>query len=451
MPFVLDRLDRLAIRAGKSNWGLRQPRTLVLAFVALHSIFLLALLPSMLAGRTMGDLPLYRIWAELGLNHGVWQGISVEWVYPIGALLPITLAALGGPLLYGLLWFLMTVTLNGVAISALTSNLRRRAGYQAAWAWLLFSFLLSPVGLLRLEGLTAPLVITGLVFLASRPVLAGALLSVATWIKVWPAAVLLAVVAASRRRITVFVTGTIVTVIVAAMVWILGGLKFISGFVAMQSDRALQLEAPVTTPWVWLAAIGHQHTTIYENFVISTREVTGPGTSVVASLMTPLMLVGVLGVLVLILLALRRTTDAPGLLLLGALALVATFVVFNKVGSPQYMLWIAPIVTVGVAHDWRQWRTPAYLMAIIALLTTLVFPLFYLPLIRGDAAAVALLTGRNALLIVLFLWTVRVLWNMARAPLGVQARRRVRISQMLNVVRRRPSARVVLRSGGARR
>jgi len=108
------------------------------------------------------------------------------------------------------------------------------------------------------------------------------------------------------------------------------------------------------------------------------------------------------------------------------------------------MLWIAPIVTVGVAHDWRQWRISAYFMTIIALLTTCVFPLCYLPLIRGDAAAVALLTGRNALLIVLFLWRVRVLWNMTRARLGVQARRRVRVSQMLNVVTRRPSARVVL-------
>ena len=422
MHFVVDRLDRILIHAVRPEGQLRQPRTLVAGFIALHTVFFLALLPIIVTGRVLGDLPLYRTWAELGLNHGVWQGITVEWVYPVGALLPVTLAALGGPLLYQLMWFLMTATLNGVAVAALTSNLRRRDGYQAAWIWLLFSFILSPVGLLRLEGLTAPLVIAGLVLLASRPVLAGVLLSMATWIKVWPAAVLLAVVAVSRRRITIILTGAVITGVTAATVWALGGLKFLTGFVSMQSDRALQLEAPVTTPWVWLAALGNQHTTIYENLVISTREVSGPGTRFMASIMTPLMFAAVLCIFVLILLALRRTTDASGLLLLGALALVAAFVVFNKVGSPQYMLWIAPIVAVGVAHNWWLWRIPAYLMTAIALLTTLVFPVFYMPLLDGDPVAVALLSGRNALLVVLFGWSVWLLWGMARGRLPVRER-----------------------------
>jgi len=387
--------------------------------MALHSIFLFALLPTILTGRVLGDLPLYRIWAELGLNHNVWQGLNVEWVYPIGALLPIALAGLAGPLLYQLLWFLMTAILNGVAVIALTTGGRRRSGYKAAWIWLLMSFILSPVGLLRLEGLTAPLVIAGLVFVATRPVLAGVLLSAATWIKVWPAAVMLAVVAVSRRRLPVVLAGVALTAAVAVGVWLLGGLKFLSGFVTMQSDRALQLEAPITTPWVWLAAIGHQRTAIYENLAISTREVSGPGTSTVAAIMTPVMFAAILAVFVLMILALRRTTDASGLLLMGALALVSAFVVFNKVGSPQYMLWIAPIVAVGVAHDWWQWRIPAYLMLGIAILTTMVFPIFYLPLIDGDPFAVLLLTLRNVLLVVLFGWSTRVLWGFARGRVAV--------------------------------
>ncbi|MDH6236195.1 glycosyltransferase family 87 protein [Cryobacterium sp. CG_9.6] len=423
MHSVVEQFDRrvLDVLTPERRQRLQQPRTLVLGFLALHSIFLFALLPTILTGRVLGDLPLYRIWAELGLNHEVWQGLTVEWVYPIGALVPITLAGLAGPLLYQLLWFLMTVVLNGVAVAALTSNLRRPGGYPAAWVWLVFSFILSPVGLLRLEGLTAPLVIAGLVFLATRPVLAGVLLSAATWIKVWPAAVVLAVVAVSRRRLTIILTGAAVTAVLAASVTLLGGAQFLTGFVTMQSDRALQLEAPVTTPWVWLAAIGHQHTTIYENLDISTREVTGPGTAFVAQIMTPLMFLVILGIFVLLLLALRHTKDSSGLLLMGALALVGAFVVFNKVGSPQYMLWVAPIVAVGVAQDLRLWRIPAYLMAVIAVLTTLVFPVFYLPLIAGDPFAVSLLTGRNALLAVLFAWSVRMLWRMAcgRVPVRV--------------------------------
>jgi hypothetical protein len=434
MRFVLDQLDRVVIGAltPERRRRLQQPRSLLIGFLTLHWIFFFALLTTILSGRVLGDLPLYRIWAELGLNHHVWQGISVEWVYPIGALLPITLAGLAGPLLYQLLWFLMTALLNGLAVVALTSGGRRRSGYKAAWVWLLLSFILSPVGLLRLEGLTAPLVIAGLVFLATRPALAGVLLSVATWIKVWPAAVLLAVVAVSRRRITVVLAGAVVTAAVTAFVWLMGGLKFLTGFVTMQSDRALQLEAPVTTPWVWLAAVGNQRTVIYQNLAISTREVSGPGTAVVAAIMTPVMFAALLGILVLLVLALRRTRDASALLLIGALALVSAFVVFNKVGSPQYMLWIAPIVAVGVAQDWWRWRVPAYLTVAIALLTTLVFPIFYVPLIDGDPFAVLLLTGRNLLLLVLFGWSVRVLWGLARGAEAVRVpERQLRLQREL--------------------
>ncbi|MGY4858628.1 glycosyltransferase 87 family protein [Cryobacterium sp. AP23] len=412
-----------ALTPARREW-LRSPRTLLLGFLGLHLLFLFALLPTILTGRVLGDLPLYRVWAEQALLNHVWQGVDVQWVYPIGAIVPIVLADVAGPLLYQLLWFLMTAGLNVAAVGILTDWGRARAGYPAAWFWLLVSLLLSPVGLLRLEGLSAPIVILGLVLLARRPVVAAALLSVATWIKVWPAAVLLAVVVASRRRVSVLVTGAVITAGITVMLWAAGGLRNLTGFVTMQSDRALQLEAPVTTPWVWLAAMGQHGTTIYQNQAIATREVSGPGAGVVAAAMTPLMFLAVAGIFVVMLVALRRSRDQAQLMLLGALALVTVFVVFNKVGSPQYMLWIAPVVTVGIAHDWAHWRVAAYLTVGIGLLTTLVFPVFYLPLVHGDPGAVLLLTLRNGLLVVLLGWSVAGLWRMARrgarasAPLG---------------------------------
>jgi len=419
--------DRLSthLTPARRVW-LRRPRTLLLGFIGLHVLFLFALLPTILTGRVLGDLPLYRVWAEQALANGVWQGIDVEWVYPVGALLPIVLADVAGPLLYQLLWFLMTAGLNAAAIGILTDWGRDRTGYKAAWFWLAFSLVLSPVGLLRLEGLSAPLVIMGLVLLARRPVIAAALLTLATWIKVWPAAVLLAIVAAGRRRWSVIVTGAAITAGITVAVWAAGGLHFLTGFITMQSDRALQLEAPVTTPWVWLAAMGVRGSTIYQNYDIATREVSGPGAGVVAAAMTPLMFLAIAGIFVLMLIALRRSRDQAELVLLGALALVTTFVVFNKVGSPQYMLWIAPVVAVGIAHDWERWRVPAYLTLVIGGLTTLIFPIFYLPLVHGDAGAVLLLTLRNGLLVVLLGWSVAALWKTARlrAPVTVALRDR---------------------------
>lgn len=405
---------------------LRRPRTLLLGFLGLHVLFLFALLPTILTGRVLGDLPLYRVWAEQALVHNVWQGIDVEWVYPIGAILPILLADVAGPLLYQLLWFLMTLALGVAAVGVLTDWGRDRAGYKAAWFWLVFSLLLSPVGLLRLEGLSAPLVIMGLVLLARRPVIAAALLTLATWIKVWPAAVILAIVVAGRRRLGIILTGAVITGGIAVAVWVAGGLRFLTGFITEQTDRALQLEAPVTTPWVWLAALGHRGTTVYQNHDIATREVSGPGAGVAAAAMTPLMFLAVAGIVVLLLVAVRRTGSSAQLVLLGALALVSVFVVLNKVGSPQYLLWIAPVVAVGIVHDWARWRVPAYLTLAIGGLTTLVFPIFYLPLVHGDAGAVLLLTLRNGLLVVLLGWSVAALWGTARLrrPASVALRRR---------------------------
>ena len=92
--------------------------------------------------------------------------------------------------------------------------------------------------------------------------------------------------------------------------------------------------------------------------------------------------------------------------------------VFNKVGSPQYMLWLAPIVVGGLANGWRTWRLPATLMAIIAVATTVVFPLFYMPLIAGDPAAATVLGIRNLLLVVLLGWAV---WEIVRVAVTAPA------------------------------
>ncbi|WP_104191708.1 glycosyltransferase 87 family protein [Cryobacterium sp. Y82] len=417
MSTIFDRVDaRLARTLTPSRrLTLQRPRTLALGFLGLHAVFLFALLPTILTGGVLGDLPLYRTWAELGLEYGVWQGIDTEWVYPIGAMLPIAFAGIAGPLLYQLLWFLITTTLNAVAVGALTDWGRRRSGFKSAWYWLFASFLLSPVGLLRLEGLTAPLVIVALVLLARRPVVAAVVLTLATWIKVWPAAVFLAVVTVSPRRRTVVLTGAAVSAGVAAFVWLVGGLQFLTGFVTEQSDRALQLEAPITTVWVWLATLGQPSTVIYENFAIATREVSGPGTNLVASLMTPVMFGAIAAIFVLMLIAQHRRAAAAQLLLLGALALVGAFIVFNKVGSPQYMLWLVPVVAVGVGRSWAEWRVPAVLTLAISGLTTLIFPIFYLPLIDGDPFSLLLLTARNALLVVLLGWAITALARMAWA------------------------------------
>ncbi|SKA88837.1 Protein of unknown function [Agreia bicolorata] len=423
--------DRFVRPAIPESEVFEKPRTLVWGFVGLHIVYFLGLLPNILAGTVEGDLPLYRRWAVAAETFGQWPGIHFEWVYPIGAILPISISNIAGPQFYQLLWFVLIAALNAASIVALSNRGRSRRGILASWWWLGILTLLSPVALLRLEGITAPLVIIALVMIARRPIVASALLALATWIKVWPAAIFLAILGAFPRRRIAIATGAVFSVGVAVIVWAMGGLQYLLGFAQMQTSRGLQLEAPVTTPWLWLAIFDRPGSHIVNNTAIATREVVGPYDHIAVALMTPAMALAVVGVLALVVWAKHRGADTQKLLLVASLALATTIVVFNKVGSPQYMLWLAPIIAVGITQGWRAWRVPALLMVAISVLTTFVFPILYMQLIAGHPGVAMLLTGRNLLLVVLLGWAVRELIYLGARAAGAEPRfeRRARLRE----------------------
>lgn len=389
-------------------------KSLWICFLVVHLLFFALLSPLIFTGEVLSDIQFYRQWAFEGINNGNWQGISGSWVYPIGALAPMLLAAVLGWGPYQLVWFLIFTALNAAAV-AVISRPGTPARFTSAYWWLAVTALLGPVAVGRVDGLTAPLVIIGLLLLASRPVAASALLAVATWMKVWPAAVILAALAVSRRRITLLATGAAVSVLMASVVAAGGGLRHLLSFIGAQGARGMQMEAPFTTPGLWQAILGSSDAYIFEDKVINTREVRGALGEPVAALMSPLLALAAAAVVVLLIWALRRGADAGQLLVTGSLALVSAFIVFNKVGSPQFMLWLGAVVAVGVAWEGRSWRVPAVIMLAVAPLTTLVYPMFYAALYDDLNVAVALLlTVRNILLLVLFCWSVARIVRLTR-------------------------------------
>ena len=383
-------------------------------FALIHLGFFVALSGLVFSGGVLSDIRFYRQWAFDGLNDGIWQGISMDWVYPIGAMAPMLLAAVLGPALYQLAWFLIFTALNAAAVAVLIKP-GTPSRYAAAYWWLAITALLGPVAVGRVDGLTAPLVIIGLLLLAARPVIASALLALATWMKVWPAAVILAVLVAWPRRLTLVLTGAAVSAVMAGIVAAGGGIHHLLSFVGAQGARGMQMEAPFTTPGLWQAILGGSNAYIFEDKLINTREVRGAMGEPVAALMMPLLAAAALAVVLLLIWALRRGADAGELLISGSLALVAAFIVFNKVGSPQFMLWLGAVVAVGLAWEGGSWRVPALLMLAIAPLTTLVYPMFYAALYNDLNVAVALaLTVRNVLLLVLFGWSLVRIVRLAR-------------------------------------
>ena len=402
-------------------------KSLWICFTLVHVVFFAGLSSLIFSGGVLSDINIYRQWAFQGINDGIWQGISTDWVYPIGAMVPMLVSAVLGSELYQLVWFFLFTGLNAAAV-AVISKPGTPTRYASAYWWLLITGLLGPVAVGRVDGLTAPLVIAALLLLASRPIIASALLAFATWMKVWPAAVILAVLVTWRRRATLVLIGAAVSIVMAGIVIAGGGLSHLLSFVGAQGARGMQMEAPFTTPGLWQAILGGSDAFIYEDKLINTREVRGALGEPVAALMMPLLALAAIAVVVLLFWAMRRGADASQLLIAGSLALVSAFIVFNKVGSPQFMLWLGAVVAVGVAWEGRSWITPAVLMLIIAPLTTLVYPLFYAALYNDLNVGVALLlTVRNILLLVLFAWSLLRIVRLTKAgssdlPTATEAR-----------------------------
>lgn len=400
----------------------RRPRALLWTFIGVHLLFLVLQLPLIINGQVLSDIQYYRQWALEGINHGVWPGITVKWVYPVAALAPMLIALALGPYLYQLSWFLLLTVINAAAVAALTGRGRRTAGYPGAYWWLGATALLGPVALGRIDGLTAPMVMVALIILARRPVLAAALLSTATWMKVWPAAVIAAAVAASRVRLKMLATGAAVSAVIAAVVALGGDAHYLFGFVNAQSTRGMQMEAPFTTPGLWQAVLGLGGARIYEDTTINTREIRGALGEPVAAAMTPLLIAAAVAVVLLLLWALRSGADRSELVLLGGFGLAGAFIVFNKVGSPQFMLWLVAVAAVGLAHDRHRWRVPGMLLLVVAALTTLVYPVGYELLYEEHNLLIAAaLSVRNLLVVVLFGWAVREIIRSARAAKYQQA------------------------------
>jgi hypothetical protein len=377
----------------------------------------------------MGDVYLvYERWSAAWLNggwidpsvYGLTQvreyvgfvGIDEPWVYPQLAIIPMLLARafafIDG---YTPAWAILVTIIDALAFALLVGRGRSRGRVTAAWFWLAFLALIGPIGLYRIDTVTVALAVAGGLWLVGRPWLGSSLLAIGVWIKVWPAAIIAAAVIALRRRFAVIGGAIAVTVVTAGTVALLGGGSHILGFIGDQTGRGLQIEAPVSSFYLWRSALMLPDSAVFYDPDMLTFQVSGPFLNQMIAIMTP--------VLVLVMASIaglgaykvwRRATFArlfPAL----TLALVLGFIVFNKVGSPQYQVWIIAPLVLGLVLDRRRWAKPAVLGLLIALLTQIVYPLLYdgLMLSYPYPLPTLMLTLRNAAVVALFIWTVVIL------------------------------------------
>jgi hypothetical protein len=373
-----------------------------------------------------GDVTLqYRTWVQDALAGDI-VGVSRPWVYPLLALVPMLAAMVLGPQLYGIGWLLVVLLTDAIVLSFLLARSgpsARISGLRiaAAWWWLVFLLLLGPVALGRIDVTTVAIVIIALLLAQRKPVIAGALLAVGVWIKVWPAVLLAAAVVALRRRLrTVLAFGVTAVVIGLAVLALGSGLNSL-GFVSQQSSRGLQIEAPISTLWMWTALFDPSQARVEYIPSINTFQVLGAGVDGASAVMTPLLVLASAAVLVVGAVVVRSGARAVHVLAPLSLAIVLGLLVFNKVGSPQFVLWLAAPIVLGVATRGREFRTFAVLGLVIAALTQLIYPFGYDALLRLNPAMLLVLTARNVLLVVVFALAVRSLWRLRRASPALSA------------------------------
>ena len=390
-------------------------------FLAVHAV--VAWLGWVLPAQPMGDVVLvYQPWSSAALGGGPVVGITESWVYPQLALVPMLLAqllavpftvALGQQAGYLIGWALLVTLCDLLGFAALVGRGGTRRRRVAAWFWIGALLLLGPIAMYRIDAITVPVVVAGGLWLAHRPRVGAALLTIGAWVKIWPGAVVVAAIAAGRRSWQVLLSAASVTIVIIGVLLMLGAGGNLLGFLGMQTGRGLQIEAVGATPFLWMVVAGAAR--IEYSYEILTFQITAPGADLVSMLLTPLMVLVVAGILVVGALRARGGAAWQRLLPPLTLALVTGLMVTNKVGSPQFHTWLIPPVILWIVFDRARSRTAGVLVLVLCTLTFAIYPLTYDQLLRAEALPMLLLTARNLLLVVLLVHAVHAV---VRVPRG---------------------------------
>ncbi len=408
------------------------PLTVWVAFIAAHLV--LGLLNLYAPGYPLGDVvSVYKFWSDQVVVAGYWVGIDSGWVYPVVAIVPMLAAqalypvaselpAMAGttsePWLYASTWLALVFLLDLAAFGMLTRWGRARERIASAWWWVAFLLALGPIALGRIDSVTVPIALIGVLLIAMRPILATLVLTAAAWIKVWPGALVIAMVTVMTGRWRMLGAAAALSVGIIALALSFGSGLNVLSFVTQQTGRGLQAEAPVSTYWLWRAASGSADTRVYFDDALLTWQVRGPGAAQVSDLMTPLLLLAVAAVVIVALLARQRGVDPAVLLPPLALAVVTALIAFQKVGSPQFVSWLAVPVIFGLVmhrggHS-ASFRVPAALVLVIGALTHILYPYLYGYLIGLFPVMLTIISVRNGLYFVLLAVAVRMMVTLPR-------------------------------------
>ncbi|MDU0479679.1 hypothetical protein QVA66_10585 [Staphylococcus chromogenes] len=284
--------------------------------------------------------------------------------------------------------------------------------WRGTWFWVAFGLVAGPIFVSRLD--IVPGMLVGLValFLASHPKVASALLALATMMKLWPGVLATALVGPARATGTWLRTGVFMLSItlLAGVTVVTQGLDRLLSPLDYQNVRGLQIESVAATPFMVLASA--RPGTYHIQYAASKSfEIAGQGVSTGVSIASWSLYAVVLlaaAEVVRRLLAPEWNTDESVAL---AVLLVIAILVTNKVLSPQYLMWLGPILAVALSRSRAlALNVLAVLSILCAYLTYLVFPKHYGDIIGGMVKfdGIMPLLLRNVVLVIMLV--IAALW-----------------------------------------
>jgi len=318
--------------------------------------------------------------------------------YPPGALLAMLApAALVGrsPDATSYLWAL--VFQNAVLAGVITLLLSRWSGLRAAAAFNLLLAIGAAFVPLRFDLLPALLTLLAVRYAIDRPVRSGAFLAIGVCVKLYPAVLLpmLLVPHLTARRWRdgfQLALGFAATMALVLIPFAVLSHNHLFDFLAFHRARGLQIESVAGAAILLASKLHLTSATVGTSFFSS--NVTSPWSSG-AMIAMQLAMLALLG-MQLLQEWMRWHSGKSHDLAIVATTTLLIFIACNKVFSPQYVVWVFPLVAMT--------RSRFAVAAAICLLTSTVFPFLYDSLKQIDWLPVLLVNARNVLLLAMIIY-----------------------------------------------
>jgi hypothetical protein len=336
-----------------------------------------------------------------------YRDVFVE--YPPLALVFFTLPRiLGASFRWFYVWYQVEVVVGDLAIVLMLYAARERetAPWRVLAPYTALVLAVGPITLQQYDIFPAALTLAAVVCHARRrDVAAWVFLALGTMAKVYP--VLLApvffllddrpVAERLRRAVIPFATTCVIILLPFLIIAPSSPLRMTS----FHAERGIHLDSVYSTVAFAARTLGLSVVAIVYNF--RSWNIAGPAASVLVRASTPLLVVALLSAYVFIGTGARRLAGANRhvrIVATSASLVLLAGLVTSKVLSPQYLIWVLPLLPLNVRPwRWRIWTT----FAAIGVLSYYIYPLHYDDLLARQPVGVIALAARNLALVALTL------------------------------------------------